>query len=381
MSDAPVSGAAAVHTPRRPALERLPLLLLGFIALFVGTGAGLARFAWPMPDVAAGAAAWHGPLMICGFFGVVISLERAVALGRGWAYAAPLFAGLGTAALLHGGMAWAPLGYLAGSIVLLVATLAVLRRQREGFVVVLAAAAACWTVGTALWAAGAAVHEVVAWWLAFLVLTIAGERLELSRFMPPSPLALRTFTGIVAVLGFALLPSLAPGRPAAAWGLHAFGATLLALAGWLLRHDIARRTVRQRGLTRYIAVCLLSGYGWLALGAAIVALSGLQPGTASYDAALHALLLGFVFSMVFGHAPIIFPAVLRVTLRYHPVFYAPLVLLQASLALRLAGDAVGALAVTRWGALGSALALLAFVVVMATAVLTSSSVRLRRRAR
>ncbi len=381
MSDAPVSGAAAVHTPRRPALERLPLLLLGFIALFVGTGAGLARLAWPMPDVAAGAAAWHGPLMICGFFGVVISLERAVALGRGWAYAAPLFAGLGTAALLHGGMAWAPLGYLAGSIVLLVATLAVLRRQREGFVVVLAAAAACWTVGTALWAGGAAVHEVVAWWLAFLVLTIAGERLELSRFMPPSPLALRTFTGIVAVLGFALLPSLAPGQPAAAWGLHVFGAALLALAGWLLRHDIARRTVRQRGLTRYIAVCLLSGYGWLALGAAIVALSGLQPGTAAYDAALHALLLGFVFSMVFGHAPIIFPAVLRVAVPYHPVFYAPLALLQASLALRLVGDAVGALAVTRWGALGSALALLAFVVVMATAVVTSSSARPRRRAR
>lgn len=381
MSDAPVPGAAAVHTPRRPALERLPLLLLGFIALFVGTAAGLARLAWPMPDVAAGAAAWHGPLMICGFFGVVISLERAVALGRGWAYAAPLFAGLGTAALLHGGMAWAPLGYLAGSIVLLLATLAVLRRQREGFVVVLAAAAACWTIGTALWAGGAAVHEVVAWWLAFLVLTIAGERLELSRFMPPSPLALRTFTVIVAVLGLALLPSLAPGRPAAAWGLHAFGAALLALAGWLLRHDIARRTVRQRGLTRYIAVCLLSGYGWLALGAGIVTLSGLQPGTATYDAALHALLLGFVFSMVFGHAPIIFPAVLRVAVPYHPAFYAPLVLLQASLALRLAGDAVGAPAVTRWGALGSALALLAFVVVTATAVVTSSSARPRRRAR
>ena len=381
MSDAPVPGAAAAHTPRRPALERLPLLLLGFIALFVGTAAGLARLAWPMPDVASGAAAWHGPLMICGFFGVVISLERAVALGRGWAYAAPLFAGLGTAALLHGGMAWAPLGYLAGSIVLLLATLAVLRRQREGFVVVLAAAAACWTLGTALWAGGAAVHEVVAWWLAFLVLTIAGERLELSRFMPPSPLALRTFTGIVAVLGLALLPSLVPGRPAAAWGLHAFGAALLALAGWLLRHDIARRTVHQRGLTRYIAICLLSGYGWLALGAAIVALAGLQPGTATYDAALHALLLGFVFSMVFGHAPIIFPAVLRVAVPYHPVFYAPLVLLQASLALRLVGDAVGAQAVTRWGALGSALALLAFVVVTATAVVTSLSARPRRGAR
>ncbi len=381
MSDVPAPSASATHVPRRPALARLPLLVLGFVALFVGTGAGLARFAWPMPDVAADAAAWHGPLMICGFFGVVISLERAVALGRLWAYAAPLFAGLGTAALLYDGIAWAPLAYLAGSVVLLAATLAVLRRQREGFVVVLASAAACWTVGTALWATGAAVHEVVVWWLAFLVLTIAGERLELSRFMPPSPAALRAFTAIVVVLGLALLPSLVPGWPVATWGLHIFGAALLLLACWLLRYDIARRTVHQRGLTRYIAVCLLSGYGWLAIGAAVIAVTGLLPGGAAYDAALHALLLGFVFSMVFGHAPIIFPAVLRVSVPYRPVFYAPLVLLQASLALRLAGDAAGATAASRWGALGSALALVAFVVVMATVVLTAQDTRVRRRAR
>ena len=38
---------------------------------------------------------------------------------------------------------------------------------------------------------------------------------------------------------------------------------------------------------------------------------GLQPGQASYDAALHALGLGFVFSMVFGHAPLIAPALLQ----------------------------------------------------------------------
>jgi hypothetical protein len=70
-------GKAGRPAPRRPALERLPLLLLGFVALIVGTGAGLARLAWPMPTGIAQAAAWHGPLMVCGFFGVVISLERA----------------------------------------------------------------------------------------------------------------------------------------------------------------------------------------------------------------------------------------------------------------------------------------------------------------
>jgi hypothetical protein len=373
-----VPGRAA---PRRPALERLPLLLLGFVALIVGTGAGLARLAWPMPDAIAQSAAWHGPLMVCGFFGVVISLERAVAVGRLWAYAAPLLTGLGTALAVHGGSGWAPYFYLAGSGVLLLATLSVLQRQRENFVLMLAVAAACWSVGTALWATGAAVYQVVIWWLGFLVLTIAGERLELSRFMPPSAAALRWFALITALLLLALAGSLLALRqaaPAATWPVQGFGVGLLALALWLARYDIARRTVRQSGLTRYIALCLLSGYGWLALGGSVIAVAGLQPGQPSYDAALHALLLGFVFSMVFGHAPIVFPAVLRVSLPYHPVFYAPLLLLHASLALRQLGDAGGSFVLTRWGALGSALALAAFIIVMASAVLGS---RRRRAAR
>jgi hypothetical protein len=363
---------AGRREPRRAALERLPLLLLGFVALIVGTGAGLARLAWTMPSAMAQAAGWHGPLMVCGFFGVVISLERAVAVGRQWAYAAPLLAGLGTALALHGGSAWAPWFYLAASGVLLLATLSVLQRQREGFVLLLAVAAACWSMGTALWALGAAVHEVVVWWLGFLVLTIAGERLELSRFMPPSVAALRWFAFIAAGLLLSLAGSLPQwwlAAPAGPWAVHGFGVALLALAAWLARYDVARRTVHQPGLTRYIALCLLSGYVWLAVGGAVMAGAGLAPGQASYDAALHALLLGFVFSMVFGHAPIVFPAVLRVVLPYHPVFYAPLVLLHASLALRLLGDASGSFALAQWGALGSALALAAFIVVMLSAVL------------
>jgi hypothetical protein len=356
------TGGRAAGGARRPAWERLPLLVLGFVALFTGLGAGLARLGWAMPDAAAGAAAIHGPLMICGFFGVVISLERAVAIGRLWAYTAPLLAGIGTGVALHGLGGATPWFTLAASGVLLAASLTVLRRQPVLFMTVITLAAACWTVGAALWAAGWAVHELVGWWLAFLVLTIAGERLELSRFMPPSRSAERLFVGITAVLLVALL---AWGQP---WGARLFGAGLLALALWLLRHDIARRTVRQRGLTRFIAVCLLSGYFWLAVGGAVMLAWGLAPGHPSYDAGLHALLLGFVFAMVFGHAPIIFPAVLRVAVPYHPAFYAPLALLHASLALRLAGDASGQFELARWGALLSAVALLAFVANTAAAV-------------
>ena len=81
------------------------------------------------PTLAASAAAMHGPLMLCGFFGVVISLERAVALGRLWAYPGPLVAGLGGIAALAGATTIAPWLLLAGSLVLLAATADIIRRQ------------------------------------------------------------------------------------------------------------------------------------------------------------------------------------------------------------------------------------------------------------
>jgi len=96
-----------------------------------------------------------------------------------------------------------------------------------------------------------------------------------------------------------------------------------------------------------------------------------MPGTRSYDAAVHAIALGFVFSMVFGHAPIILPAVLRVTLPYTRWFYLPLVLLHASLVVRTVGDAVARFDCIRIGGLLNALALGAFIVVTVIAVLRS----------
>src|SRR5690606_15908617 len=96
---------------------------------------------------------------------------------------------------------------------------------------------------------------------------------------------------------------------------------------------------------------------------------GFVPGNSAYDAALHALTLGFVFSMVFGHAAIILPAVLRVALPYHPSFYLPLVLLHASVAIRLVGDAGAGYGWTRVGGLLNALALAAFIATMLGAVL------------
>jgi hypothetical protein len=112
-----------------------------------------------------------------------------------------------------------------------------------------------------------------------------------------------------------------------------YGASLFMLAFWLGVYDIARRTVLAQGLSRYMAICLLSGYVWLAVAGAAWAATSV--GMPLRDVALHALGLGFIFSMIMGHAPVILPAVARVKLQFGVFFYVPLAALHLSLVLRL----------------------------------------------
>jgi len=143
---------------------------------------------------------------------------------------------------------------------------------------------------------------------------------------------------------------------------------MLAIALWLARYDIARRTVRQTGLTRYIAVCLLAGYAWLAVGGVLRIAFGGASGGFYYDAILHAVFLGFVMSMIFGHAPIIFPAVLGRPLAYRPMFYAHLILLHVSLVIRVFADLALSMPMRQWGAMLNAIAILLFLFVTVSAI-------------
>jgi hypothetical protein len=114
-----------------------------------------------------------------------------------------------------------------------------------------------------------------------------------------------------------------------------------------------------------MAICLLGGYAWLLLAG--IAWMALAQGLPVRDVALHALGLGFVLSMVMGHAPVILPAVARVKLRFGWPFYLPLALLHLTLAVRLAGGLAG----DGWrsaGALGNALALVAFAATVLGAI-------------
>lgn len=53
--------------------------------------------------------------------------------------------------------------------------------------------------------------------------------------------------------------------------------------------------------------------------------------------------------MIFGHAPIIFPAVLQVPIIYTPLFYLHFALLEASLLIRITGDVTSTTSAFMWG--------------------------------
>jgi hypothetical protein len=222
--------------------------------------------------------------------------------------------------------------------------------------------ALAWLAGNLLWLMGGSVPDLIGWWLAFLILTIAGERLELSRLRPQRRGSEALFLFAVGLLAVGAQNGLMTENGAVLFGLALHVTTL-----WLLVHDIALLNVRRSGQTRFMAGCLLAGYVWL--GLAGVVLVAFPPAASSfgYDAALHAVLIGFVLSMVFGHALIILPAVARIRLRYAPILYVPLILLHASVALRVGAGLASWEAGRRTSGVLTLLALAGFIASLAMA--------------
>jgi hypothetical protein len=326
--------------------------------LVAGVAGGLLRAGVRLPGAAQ--ADWIGPavtahafLMICCFLGTVIGIERAVAVKKRWALAAPLLSGLAGLAMLSGSPNAARWIAVGSGLAFVAVNVLVVMRQRAAHTSLLLVAALAWMAGNLLFAAEAPSVAVIPWWFSFLVLTIAAERLEMTRLMRRRAAAAAS---LHAVLG-AMLLGAAVSAPSATAGGVLFGLSLVGLALWLIVFDIARRTVLAHGLSRYMAVCLLLGYLWLGVAGAAWVASAL--GLSCRDAALHGLALGFVFSMMLGHAPVILPAIARVKLLFNGFFYVPLALLHATLAVRIVlghADAVMRAA----GAVGNAMAIAMF---------------------
>ena len=333
--------------------------LMAILNLLGAVGGGLVRLG-TLPAQMAGptgaqAIGGHGAVMMAGFFGALIALERVVALRRGlWV---PVLAALG------GWLGWGA-GLWVASGVLWVASAAGLvwlyawagtHRAMSLPLAVEASGALALLAANAAFAMGQMDAARIGW-SAFLVLTIAGERRELTRLVKLPAWASKAFLLVWAGAVAAVL--LALWRPDLAQAF--WWATMALLAAWLLRWDVATRQWRAKGWAGHTAICLVVGYVWLTVASVL--------GLLGQAVAWHALWLGFIMAMVFGHAPIMLPALAG--WRPEPTRWAllPLAVLGASLVLRVGATAVGWPSGLALAGGGHALAFVLFGAVMVRAV-------------
>lgn len=355
----------------RRLIPNLPLMVLIIIGVLAGLWAGAQRLGWALPELHPALAGIHGALMISGVLGTLTGLERAVALAaqpgtpRRALFIPPVLNGFGTLALLIGGASPMAHGLLAaGSFGVVLMFARAMRRHLAAHTVMMAAGVVMLFAGNLLWWADLPVYRAVHWWMAFLVLTIVGERLELARIARISPRSRQMLiTMVIAYIAGVALVLIAPEI-----GVRLAGLSMIGLALWLLRCDVARQSIRRAGLPRFVAWCLIVGYVWLLIGGVFGLVWGDVRAGFTYDALIHSILLGFVFSMIFGHAPIIFPSITGIQVDFHRSFYAYLALLHISLVIRITADLTSSFTLRMWGGLFNIIAVLLFFVVFGASV-------------
>lgn len=303
----------------------LPLVIL---SLLTGILTGWIRIEWNFP--LAQSMGDHGAFMIGGFLGTLICLERTVNFPNKLALIVPAINSLSVIFLLAGLPKTAYLAMLLGGIGLTIVYLKLYAAHKNFYLLLLMSGALCYFIGNLLLIKSSFYPSSVMWWIAFLFLTITGERLEFSRFLNISGTK-QTILVLLLLLFIAGIIS-----PFHSVGGYILAVSMIGCSLWLLKYDMAKHSLKKPGQTFYNGVLLITAYIWLGVTGLFMAYGsyfGLL-----YDAALHTFFLGFVFSMIFAHAPMILPAVLRIKANlFSPSLYIWFVFLQATLLLRISG--------------------------------------------
>lgn len=333
--------------------SRMVLLIGAGLAALLGLVAALIRADLIHPSDRVPLADLHGGLMVYGFLGAAIGLERAVAYRSGgskkpsWGFLAPALGLLGSLLCLlsltvssrAAAPAWVRVELFGGipwtlSMLILAAMyLAIWHRQPSAEVLIQVLGSLVGLVGAFGWVAGLDASVLAPTWLFFLVLTIVGERVELARAVFSD---IRLESGILglSLLTVLVLPvqAMAPSVGYPLLGLS-LGLLLLVMAS----HDVAKGTFRHGGLPGFMGTCMLSAYAWGLLAALIWMAAPVDSGTYWGDMALHALAVGFIMTMVIAHVCMIVPSVIRRPLPFHPLLWGAWALMQVGLLIRLLG--------------------------------------------
>ncbi len=312
-----------------PKLVPRALLAATAATAVAGLYGGLLRFGAALPFLET-PVDLHGLLMMHGFFGTLVPLERAVALGQPVWFAAPALSAAGSAMLLLGQPAGMLL-LLFSAAIFVAMSMWVLWLQAAVFNLALLFGAGALLAGTAVMAVLGSPVLATPLWLAFLVLTVSAERLELSRMVGTGRTSAAAF---LLVAGFVLIGA-CPAVRALDSGLT-LASALLSMAAWLALNDVARHRLAAGGQTAFMATAIICGHVWLSVAGLAMAAEPTLP--QMRDVSIHAIGIGFAMSMIMGHVLIILPAVGGWRPVYRHAMYLPLCLLQLSVAVRAAFD-------------------------------------------
>lgn len=317
---------------------------------------GVIRMGWNVPLSESSLSKYHGPLMITGFVGTILTLERAALLHKSWALIAPVITGAGSLLLVSGTYQTLSIVMIStGSLGLLLLLSIITFQKLPLFTIFVITGAIVWICGYYLWINGLPLSFVAYWWYSFLVITLSAQRIQHLR-----TISIRA-KAIVLALIFILNSGVSITLIDLRHGIGIIGLSSILLMIWLISYETTWKRMLSSGIRLYRAMCLLSGYMWLGISGFIGLFSNAQTGP-MHDAFLHSMFLGFVFSLLFGHVPVIFSAVIKFPLQYSKMFYLHLALLHITLLIRIIGDIFEWHIVTEYAGILNALVILIFLI-------------------
>jgi hypothetical protein len=334
--------------------HKKPIFLLPLIALslLIGIWTGWIRIGWNFPFTQN--TGDHGALMVGGFIGTLICLERTSNFKDKIALLVPFVNALSIIFFLIKLPHIAFWFLLAGSIGLTLIYLKLYYEFSEIYILIMTAGAFCYLIGNIILIKTNFYPSAAMWWIAFLYFTILGERLELSRYLQIKAIHKITLIILLAVYIVGIL------IPFHSSGGYVTALSLIGSALWLYKYDMAKKSLQRGGQHFYSGVVLLTGYFWLIITGLFMAY-GSYSGIV-YDAVIHSFFLGFVFSMIFAHAPIILPGVLKLQINiFNRSLYFWFVLLQVSLIIRILGSVVTSTDFKMIGGITNGIAILGFI--------------------
>lgn len=344
--------------------ERLPFVILAMLCLITGLWSGLSRIGWNIYILPI--TAHHGAIMVGGFLGTLISLEKIIPLKKKGLYIIPFFSAISVLFFFLNLPFISFILLIISSAGLSVVFLYYLRIERTSIYTLMLLGSLSWLTGNVLLLTKLFYPLAFPWWVAFPLFIITAERLELMKFLPVSKFNKRIFIALLICFIIGVLFSFH------GTGNIISGLALMGVSLWLMRNDLIGITIRKDGLPQFIAISLLAGYiGLFLTGMFFFTFSNQW---LAYDAIVHSFFIGFVFSMIFAHGPIILPGVLGISAKpFHKILYLWLLLLHSSWLIRIFADVYMQLELRKISGMISVTAIAGYFITMA--VLTISNQR------